>query len=326
MSEPGKKRRQAQVGSTASLIDKVFAAYNERRDPTDENMRYALNEQGRIDRRRKREPIKGLLPFADLPLIETLEPQFCKFKDKDGAEIEIDVKRVRLAREYIDLLNPEKIDNKYFWAQAKKFYPHVAVTGAYIPASDAEQVNLSANWNSGALQHAEKIITAKYPNFKMLEIGPGYGYIPQALEKKIPGFMNHNYWAIDLHLSFFCDNLYLCEGNNIPAAIPQDLDLVYAFNVFQHLTPSQRQAYYQAAYDRLTPGGVMIVSQFLVNDDQDAHWWSVWDGEHYYCHFFNQLTQCDTLTEFATRTQAIGYKQAQLLHRQQNSYTFALIK
>lgn len=306
------------------LIDQNFNNYDFLRFEKDENLRYRFVDG--VKDEEKLEHAKNMLSTDEFPLIQDIELFEAELPNKDGKLETMTMARTLLNKDLIDTFNPDKIDNKYFWKQAIKFFPNLSNCGGYYPSHKPEDVILSTHHHTGALMTLEQEFS-KNKDFKMLEIGAGIGAIPKAFEKYVTGFMKKNYWGIDYIKQFECSTLYMCDGKTFPKRISKDLDVVYAINVFQHLTPNQRFSYYKEAYEHLKTGGCMIVGQFLLHNDEDQYYWSAYDKDNnYYCHFFNQLTRCETLFEFAENIRSIGYDHMELLKKSNNMYVYKLVK
>lgn len=212
----------------------------------------------------------------------------------------------------IQSLAPENIDLKTFWQECESMFPQITIRGFSldIPIKTKEDLNKNSirQMEAAQLPNFYQTLFNKIENPTILEIGPGYGALPQMLtQHNLP---INNYWATDVQYLFFHDNFYVGDGWNIPKAIPYELDNVIALNVFQHLSPLQRSGYFKQIVERLKSGGTFIFTLFLRDEkNEKAPLWSYRDEENnYYCYFFNQFTQVPTTTEIITELENLGFE------------------
>jgi predicted SAM-dependent methyltransferase len=233
--------------------------------------------------------------------------------------------RTVLTEDAIEKFSPDNIDVNFFWKKSVNEYPFLSICG-YGNVKDTNEANGAtlplhyAHKGVSAIQHFYELNPT---DFKMLEIGPGYGNIRDLIK----GIPNIGYYAIDVNPLFECDTLYKCDGKNIPSQIPTNLDLVYSINVFQHLSKAQRTSYYKQAYMILKDGGGLVFSMFtLTPKNFDKPYWHISDNSgRFYCTFFNQFTPIDFIGDVKDELEEIGFE-FHLLHEQENSCSFLAIK
>ena len=140
-----------------------------------------------------------------------------------------------------------------------------------------------------------------------MEIGPGYGIIYAMLNHRYPDIQ---YYGIDVNPLFDCPTLYHTDGSYITDKIPNDLDIVYSYNVFQHISKKQRTKYYQQIYSKLKEGGEFHFGNFVMTkENKDWRVWGVKDeDENYYISFFKQYTLVDQYDELIKELEDIGFK------------------
>jgi len=215
-----------------------------------------------------------------------------------------------LAEDFIEKMSPNNIDSCYFWKKAIEVFPLASV--AYSPGADTvEELNkrsLDSHIASGSIAQLEKVLKMKqHP--KMLEIGPGYGCVTGFIAEN---YSIKNYYAIDVNPLFKFPKLYKTDGKTIPESVPNNLDVVYSVNVFQHLSPEQRQSYYEQIQRKLVVGGKFIFFMFVVDrENENMIFGEEKDGKrniwrlfgtrdekgNSYVNFFNQFTKCNRIEE-----------------------------
>jgi cyclopropane fatty-acyl-phospholipid synthase-like methyltransferase len=180
-----------------------------------------------------------------------------------------------------------------------------------------------------------KSILEKNESAKILEIGPGYGAIAGFVAEN---YNLENYYAIDVNPLFKYKKLFKTDGKTIPKQVPNDLDVVYSVNVFQHLTPEQRLSYFEQIKDKLVVGGKFIFSMFVVapdteeimiQDPNSGHIHPIFGFQdkqgNYYTNFFSQLTRCNTMRELIDIFTNLNMK-LELISKTANSYCICATK
>lgn len=236
----------------------------------------------------------------------------------------------------IEKLSPNNIDSSYFWKKATEVFPLASVSFSAESKNKSELNENSLNGNheqAGATNELDKVFKSN-PSAKMLEIGPGHGCITNYVA------LNHNiknYYAIDVNPLFKFKRLYKTDGKTIPEQIPNDLDVVYSVNVFQHLSPEQRMSYYEQIKERLVPGGKFIFSMFVVTPKMENIIMKFPDGKfgklfgmkdkngNYYTSFFGQFTRCNTLDELEEIFLGLNMK-LEIFHSVYNSFYMCATK
>ena len=210
---------------------------------------------------------------------------------------------------YIQKLHPDFIDNKFFWKTATSNFPFFSIIGGFEPITDKQTIHnksLTMAMQLGALKEMSDLVDNKQ-DAKVLEIGPGYGSLLLLLEKY--GHAD-KYSCIDINPLFKFERMYECNGRMIPKKAGKDFDMVYSFNVFQHLSKKQRTSYYKDIYKKLNSGGSFVFGMF-VRTEQNKDW-SCWGTADYhgrfYTNFFRQLTEVDELKELLEELNSIGFE------------------
>lgn len=206
----------------------------------------------------------------------------------------------RSTEEYFDMVdNPgEDFDWQGFWARAKKDYPLHSVYGG--SSYDSEEKIAKSEY---------RLVAEHMPAYfnligkRVLEIGYGFGGAAEF-------FKDHGaeYHGIDYVRSKEGmtdeDGFHVIEKSGIPDWLMVDkFDLVYSYNVFQHLTQAQRVEYFKQIYEILKPGGHFVVSVFSKTDK------FVEDPKHVYAtRFFGVATAVDETDFLDNFIKEVGFK------------------
>jgi hypothetical protein len=217
-------------------------------------------------------------------------------------------------KEYVELgdieyLNPDIIDNKYFWKYLNEKFPLSSIS-LYPGCKNDDDVN-KANLNSSIFSGSHiKIVNclSEKENSNVLEIGPGYGNYFNFITQKFP---KSRYYAIDLNKLFYYDGLFECDGKNIPIELKKiKFDLVFALNSFTHMSKNQKVGYYKDVYNSLNKGGSFIFNNYLSyrQGDRINDFFSFKDKNGiFYSNFFSQLIEVDEYDELADLLNEIGF-------------------
>ena len=231
-----------------------------------------------------------------------------------------------LSKEAIEILHPDKINNKLFWKTLHKQYKLLSICGAECKNKiEANVKNLQLSKIIGSLDVLTNVYKSnKTP--KILEIGYGLGNIYNFLNDV--GFSVDNYYGVDIVKRIKGDRFFVNDGINLPKEIPSNLDVVYSVNVFQHLSYCQRLNYLSKSYDLLRNKGIMIFTVFLVTEEnKDSYFWSFRDlKENYYCSHFGQFTEVDHIDTLKSDLNLIGFKICSIINPFQNMFTVIIEK
>ena len=100
------------------------------------------------------------------------------------------------------------------------------------------------------------------------------------------------------------------------SGIPEELlkkegsfSMVYAENVFQHLTSKQRKEYYEQVHKILEPGGVFYFSLFTRNENGMKRFYSLEKNKNlpYACNFFGVHTKVPKLPALKRHLKKMGF-------------------
>lgn len=213
-----------------------------------------------------------------------------------------------ILEENIEKLNPDNIDSKFFWKYAVEKFPNFSIS-QYPQCKnddDVNKANLNAAIWSGFLNKIESKIEENQ-NQKILEIGPGYGSLFYYLTSK---YQQTPYLAIDINPLFHYQGLYECDGKSVPNELGKNFELIFAFNVFNHLGKKQKSSYYKSIYDNLVENGKFIFTNYLLTE-QNKNFDNLWSyrdsNNNCYNTFLSQLTQVDEYEDLADELNDIGF-------------------
>lgn len=262
-------------------------------------------------------------------LSKKVEKKLIEEAKKEGKEFAQIPGITYVKKEFIKKYHPDNIDVSEFWRLATKHFPHFSVAGGNSGCKTKEECNYTT------LKMAERIgplrelfQTLNEDNSaNMLEIGPGYGNICYWINEHFPLI---NYYAIDVNPLFEWPTLMQTDGKTIPDGVVDNLDIVYSYNVFQHLSKKQRTSYYKQIHDKLRVGGVFYFGMFLVTKENKD--WPCWGVKDYsgrnYCHFFKQFTEVDTEEELIEELNSIGFSYQNITKHadKHNGHAFKCVK
>ena len=130
-----------------------------------------------------------------------------------------------------------------------------------------------------------------FKNKKILEIGPGYGYLPKVLkENHIP----HQYYCADIVKRFNNDNFIEVSGYNLNT-ITEKFDLIIMVDVIQHLGKRIFQTYASEIKSLLNDDGKFIIG----TEGHRIH-------DHYW-QFFGQTYDMMGMQNIQRRMKHFGY-------------------
>jgi hypothetical protein len=230
-------------------------------------------------------------------------------------EINDEAKYQVYKQDFIDRLSPDKINSCVFWKIATDKFPFFSIAGGIQKIYTIDEVNTCSNNMSNMLGCIDVLneIFDKNRKAKMLEIGPGHGNIKNLL---VNHGLDTNYHAIDVNPLFEFPRIYQTDGKHIPDTIPNNMDLVYSVNVFQHLSKAQRTSYYKQIFEVLKDGGVFVFGMFVVTEENKN--WPVWgardENGNIYTHFFRQFTKIDHLDDIMVELSYLGYSKIEMIN------------
>lgn len=229
----------------------------------------------------------------------------------------------------IDRFHPNNIDNKKFWTLSKEKFPLISVCGSPTSSiDDCNEKTLAFAKTSGIVDFINSYANI-YPELNFFEIGYGHGNMFFHLKDNHKGV---NYLGIDYYKIPELDGhqeLRTIDKSGIPDYIEDgSQNIIYSFNVLQHCSEKDRYDYLQQGYNKLGELGVFIGGCFLETDEnKDNECWGVEDlNGKKYCTFFNQLTEVDTIEEFVSRVDAMGYTIGNIKQLGINYFSFVLFK
>lgn len=213
----------------------------------------------------------------------------------------------------LDILNPDKIDNRLFWVSLNGRFKYAPVCGA---TSDCEK---DLNFKNLTLFHN---LVLKYKDIfqgsNIMEIGYGFGSFPYYCENYSDTVKINNYYGLDYlnrieQLKYPKKyRFYETNGYKIPGTIPDNLDVVFSSNVFQHLSLKQKLNYLTLSYDKLKDGGYFIFNSILRNEqllNDIPEIWGKFDEKGIpYLQMFDQYIEVDDTEHLKSEILKIGYE------------------
>ena len=187
-------------------------------------------------------------------------------------------------------------DWREFWRLSKQNFPLHSVCGGAWWITEGLITN---NEEDNMKTHLKLMYKRpKLKNKRVLEIGYGFGGAGLFLIKEGADYKGIDYVSSNPELPK--DKFLEIEKSGIPDEIKngKKVDIVYSYNVFQHLTQEQRFEYIKESHDLLKSNGVLFFSVFERIPGQGLR-------ENYSTTFFNVHTKVDEpeeLQEFLSNT------------------------
>jgi SAM-dependent methyltransferase len=159
-----------------------------------------------------------------------------------------------------DNLTPDRIDTKEYWNFLHKNFQYCDVCSYFsVTNLDAYFVVKGRLYN----YLIDVIGIENFRNKKILEIGPGYGYLPKFLkENNIP----HEYYCADIVKRFDHDNFIDVSGYSL-SNITDKFDVVLMQDVIQHLGSTTFKQYTKEIKELLTDDGVLYIGSSVDKSD-----------------------------------------------------------
>ena len=172
---------------------------------------------------------------------------------------------LKTKKEYFtDKLTPKVVNTKEYWQFLHETFPFCDVCSYY------RTTNLESYFEIKG-QHYDSIIEQMGIDFfkdkKILEIGPGYGYLPKILKELN---VKHQYYCADIVQRFDHDNFIDVNGYTL-SNITDKFDIILVQDVIQHLGIDIFKNYTTEMRDMLTDDGVIIIGTEMVK--KDNHSW-----------------------------------------------------
>ena len=149
-------------------------------------------------------------------------------------------------------LTPQVVDTKEYWNFLHENFQYCDVC-SYFRATDLDTYFAikGPHYDSIIREYGIDI----FKNKKILEIGPGYGYLPKILkEMNIP----HQYYCADIVRRFDHDNFIDVSGYTL-SNITEKFDVIIMVDVIQHLGSDIFKTYTKEIKDMLNWDGKLII-------------------------------------------------------------------
>lgn len=195
----------------------------------------------------------------------------------------------------------DSLDWKNFWKICKEYFPLHSVNGGAASKWDVSR------WERGYVTEKIKSSITDLQNKTVLEIGYGYGYTGIELIERY----NVDYYGID-YVSSNPEDTINKEYNGKhrffeinESGIPKELrtkkyDIIFSFNVFQHLTKEQREEYIKQMSECLADDGVILFDCFEWGLEGET------PREDFNTKFFGVLTSIDSAEEMKNIIESNG--------------------
>lgn len=149
-------------------------------------------------------------------------------------------------------LSPNTVNTKEYWTFLHENFPFCDVCSYY------NVIDLDSYFGVKG-KHYDSIVDRLgidfFKNKKILEIGPGYGYLAKLLKSSsIP----HEYFCADLVKRFEHDNFIEVDGYNLN--ITEKFDIIIMVDVIQHLGYNILKNYMEEISNMLNPNGSFLIS------------------------------------------------------------------
>lgn len=206
-----------------------------------------------------------------------------------------------ISKEEIEKLSPDNIRSDDFWAWTEKSeFEKDAITFGMKKEHSKYDCNLRGHLlalETGCLNYFFRMVMIEnsFPGRKkinVLEIGPGYGSFKNLCDVE-PCV---EYQGVDVHPRI--PGVYkIADGDTLfPEVIKeQKFDLIYSSNVFQHLSPRQRESYFEQIDELLVPGsGIFSFNSQLFGPDIGGF---ACEEKKYLCHY-GQYTELESFSAY----------------------------
>lgn len=199
--------------------------------------------------------------------------------------------------EEIEELSPDKVDSSEFWKYCDENpeFKYDTISFGVQKNGSISEAN-SRNFDVAASMGAFSILPllGRY-TFDALDIGAGFGMMKEALRRFAPAA---TYYGVDVHPKFEgCIKVTDCILP--PNIMEKKFGLVFACNVFQHLSIRQRRTYYEQISKILHQGGFFVLTNAVdqVNGDEKRRGFKCKDNDRRYMVHYGQFTEVQTLEE-----------------------------
>jgi len=276
-------------------------------DATTKLKRYCYKDNKQLVKFGKNIELSGSTPFTmltSLDLITSIK-DYKKTVDRHELNFLFDndfyhtVSRVKsdikISEERLLRSSPAFVDTKEYWNFLHENFQFCDVCSYY-------NVNDIKSYFNVKGQHYNAIIAAVGIDFfkdkKILEIGPGYGYLPLILDKMK---IKHDYYCADIVQRFSYDNFIDLNGYTL-SNITDKFDIVIMQDVIQHLGKDILSTYTTQIKNKLLKDGGSLIIGTELRTSQD--YISIFFAQSYYN--FGVINLEKHMTE------GLGFKQTRL--------------
>lgn len=196
------------------------------------------------------------------------------------------------SQEAIEMLSPDNIDSGEFWEESVKINPLCICGDRRVLGKPIDSVKYFNRmfFESLGVNNCYNMMKVSWKNFRVLEIGPGYGQMKDFYERN-----GDTYEAIDVNPLF--DGCLKGDGSSIP---DKEYDFVVSSNVFQHLSVNQRRSYYRSIQKNLSSKGFFSFTTAITDTSK-----RLYNGKGY-MYTTGQFTELQYLTEVFEDLREVG--------------------
>ena len=168
----------------------------------------------------------------------------------------IGVKNISVNPNRFSELTPNNVNTKEYWNFLHENFPFCDVCSYYNVNDINSYFNVKGRHYDGMIS---QITLDKFRGKKILEIGPGYGYLPKVLKEN---GVKCQYFCADIVERFNHDNFIDIDGYTL-SNINEKFDIVFMYDVIQHLGSEIFKTYSKQILNMLTDDGLFIIGSEL---------------------------------------------------------------
>jgi len=238
---------------------------------------------------------------------------------------------LKITKEDIERLNPDRIDNQAFWTEAQEKFGFNPICGAASEEATAENVN---RWNYALHENLGCYCILRYDlsvgvfnsRINVIEVGGGLGSTYDFLTSATKAYgLEMGYTNLDLlkrEKSYIpANDTVVVDGKDFSDLPGLSAEYVFCLNTFQHCTFRQHERYMEYFDKSLRSGGRLIISTLTADEGRVS-----FDGKAYVCHY-GQYTPLRYRDEWINLADFYGFNVATVSRRYFDGFTcFSFVK